>query len=198
MWWLIRIILLEFAPGLPAIWLMTSMTELIASNLYLNTFLSLSLSHRRFNRSRIRNIFRLNGHTMAHPMIAPGVRVARGPDWSWQNQGNPNRPSNWWFVALNGIKFLSFCRFCRRWRRSHRHSLWIGSTRFNVFARKNRCSQLGFGESFKLSSWLSGSIRFNYRRQCPNRWVHRERPEPRASSSNFHFSCIAQAFDTRT
>lgn len=21
-------------------------------------------------------------------MIAPGVRVARGPDWMWQNQGN--------------------------------------------------------------------------------------------------------------
>lgn len=26
-------------------------------------------------------------HTTAHLMIAPGVRVARGPDWSWKNQG---------------------------------------------------------------------------------------------------------------
>lgn len=27
-------------------------------------------------------------------MIAPGIRVARGPDWIWQNQGNYTNESN--------------------------------------------------------------------------------------------------------
>lgn len=30
----------------------------------------------------------------AERMIAPGIRVVRGPDWIWQNQGEAKVPSN--------------------------------------------------------------------------------------------------------
>lgn len=39
--------------------------------------------------------------TAAGRMIAPGVRVVRGPDWIWQNQGEFER--NFYFTWTNCV-----------------------------------------------------------------------------------------------
>lgn len=63
---------------------------------------------------------------MAHSMIAPGVRVARGPDWSWQNQGARYlRPRKYVSHSrlVSEMELIWFLNIRRRWRRSHRNGL---------------------------------------------------------------------------